>query len=90
MDTARRTLFCVAAEMTGQAAVYCRSMFKAVYVDQKAIDDDDGRASKHRETTITRALKLGAFGVPTFAWNGELYFGNDRIVLLRRALIAVG
>jgi 2-hydroxychromene-2-carboxylate isomerase len=33
-------------------------------------------------------MELGAFGVPTFVWNGELYFGNDRLILLGTALMA--
>ena len=37
--------------------------------------------------TIEDAARLGVFGVPTFVLNGELYFGNDRLVLLRHALL---
>ncbi|MDJ0697638.1 2-hydroxychromene-2-carboxylate isomerase [Mastigocoleus sp. MO_188.B34] len=37
-------------------------------------------------TTINRALESGVFGVPTFIVSGELFWGNDRIILLRHFL----
>ncbi len=37
-------------------------------------------------TTINRALESGVFGVPTFIFSGELFWGNDRIILLRHFL----
>jgi 2-hydroxychromene-2-carboxylate isomerase len=36
--------------------------------------------------TLEEAAGLGIFGVPSFVLAGELYFGNDRLVLLRHAL----
>ena len=36
--------------------------------------------------TIDRALESGVFGVPSFIVAGELFWGNDRIVLLRHHL----
>ena len=33
--------------------------------------------------TVDRASNSGVFGVPTFIVSGELFWGNDRIVLLR-------
>ena len=36
--------------------------------------------------TIDLALDSGVFGVPTFIVSGELFWGNDRIVLLRHYL----
>ncbi|MGK7917000.1 MAG: 2-hydroxychromene-2-carboxylate isomerase [Prochloraceae cyanobacterium] len=36
--------------------------------------------------TINRALESGVFGVPTFIVSGELFWGNDRIILLRHHL----
>ena len=36
--------------------------------------------------TINRALESGVFGVPTFIVSGELFWGNDRIILLRHYL----
>lgn len=37
-------------------------------------------------TTINRAIESGVFGVPTFIVSGELFWGNDRIILLRHYL----
>ena len=36
--------------------------------------------------TINRALESGVFGVPTFMVSEELFWGNDRITLLRHHL----
>ena len=38
--------------------------------------------------TLEEAVRRGVFGVPSFALGREIYFGNDRLVLLRHALIA--
>ena len=38
------------------------------------------------EQTLRNARDLGVFGVPTFVVDGELFWGNDRIVLLRDRL----
>ena len=38
------------------------------------------------DATIDRASNFGVFGVPTFIVSGELFWGNDRIILLRRHL----
>ena len=51
---------------------------------------DDGRATRRHEDYLSQAIAAGVFGVPTFLWDKELYFGNDRIVLLRHALTANG
>jgi 2-hydroxychromene-2-carboxylate isomerase len=37
-------------------------------------------------TTINNAFHAGVFGVPTFIALGELFWGNDRIILLRHYL----
>ncbi len=36
--------------------------------------------------TIDKAFEIGVFGVPTFVVSGELFWGNDRLVLLDRYL----
>ena len=36
--------------------------------------------------TSDRAMNAGVFGVPTFITNGELFWGNDRLILLRHHL----
>lgn len=41
-------------------------------------------STKHQlDETIERAIDIGVFGVPTFVVDGELFWGNDRIPLLR-------
>ena len=47
---------------------------------------DSGEAEKRHDETITLALSKGAFGVPTFVCDNELFWSNDRLVLLRRHL----
>jgi 2-hydroxychromene-2-carboxylate isomerase len=37
-------------------------------------------------TNLDRAIHAGVFGVPTFIANGELFWGNDRLILLRHYL----
>ncbi len=37
--------------------------------------------------TVAEAVARGVFGIPSFALGDELYFGNDRLVLLRAALL---
>jgi 2-hydroxychromene-2-carboxylate isomerase len=37
--------------------------------------------------TVDKAVARGVFGVPSFALGEEIYFGNDRLVLLRHALL---
>lgn len=49
-----------------------------------AIDAPETQARHH--ATIEAALSVGAFGVPSFVINGEVFWGNDRIVLLRHHL----
>lgn len=53
-----------------------------------ALDDSDARA---RVDASTAALdELGHWGVPVFAFDGELYWGQDRIEDLERALRGAG
>lgn len=49
-----------------------------------ALDDPEVRAEQ--EAILHRALDRGAFGVPTFAVGDRLFWGNDRLVLLRHHL----
>jgi 2-hydroxychromene-2-carboxylate isomerase len=39
---------------------------------------------KQLEHTMKAAHRAGVFGVPTFVIGGELFWGNDRLVLLKR------
>ena len=50
----------------------------------KLIDDKE-TAALHRRT-IDEAVAAEAFGVPTFVADGEVFWGNDRIILLRHHL----
>ena len=42
------------------------------------------------EANTARLAELGHWGVPTFAFDGQLYWGQDRIVDLERALTEAG
>jgi 2-hydroxychromene-2-carboxylate isomerase len=50
----------------------------------EASKSSDIKAMLHH--AITDAVALGVFGVPSFVVDGEVYWGNDRIALLRWAL----
>ena len=39
------------------------------------------------DPAISSAVDAGIFGVPTFVTSGELFWGNDRIILLRQHLM---
>jgi 2-hydroxychromene-2-carboxylate isomerase len=39
------------------------------------------------EATVAEALAAGVFGVPSFVANGRVYFGNDRLPILRHMLL---
>jgi 2-hydroxychromene-2-carboxylate isomerase len=52
--------------------------FQAVLIDRQTLDTLD--------MTIDLAFKLGIFGVPTFITGGELFWGNDRLILLQHHL----
>lgn len=40
------------------------------------------KIDQERDGNTGRALDAGAFGAPSFDYNGELFFGNDRISML--------
>jgi 2-hydroxychromene-2-carboxylate isomerase len=40
------------------------------------------------DANIEDAAKVGVFGAPSFVVDGELYFGNDRLIFLEQALTA--
>ena len=45
-----------------------------------------GEGRELHDRIIVEAEALGVFGVPTFVLDGELFWGHDRIVLLREKL----
>jgi 2-hydroxychromene-2-carboxylate isomerase len=47
---------------------------------------DDAETHRRHDQNITDAMAAGVFGVPSFVVDGELFWGNDRLVLLRRHL----
>lgn len=47
----------------------------------EASKNSDTKAGLHH--AVTDAVALGVFGVPSFIVDGEVYWGNDRIALLR-------
>lgn len=47
---------------------------------------DDAETRKHHDRTIDDVLAAGVFGVPSFVVDGELFWGNDRLILLRHHL----
>jgi len=48
---------------------------------------DDAETEAERERVLHQAMRLGAFGVPTFVFGERMFWGNDRLVLLRHALL---
>jgi len=50
-----------------------------------ALDNAGTKAERGRVTH--KAAEQGAFGVPTFVVGGRLFWGNDRLVLLRNQLL---
>jgi 2-hydroxychromene-2-carboxylate isomerase len=67
----------------------CATLAREVGLDQVAF----GRTLEQPATaadlaaTVEQAIARGVFGVPSFVLGDEVYFGNDRLVLLRRALL---
>ncbi|MGE0119427.1 MAG: 2-hydroxychromene-2-carboxylate isomerase [Dongiaceae bacterium] len=47
---------------------------------------DDPETARRHERTIVDALAAGVFGVPSFVVDGKMFWGNDRLILLRRHL----
>jgi 2-hydroxychromene-2-carboxylate isomerase len=47
----------------------------------EASKSSDTKAALHH--AVTDAVTLGVFGVPSFVVDGEVYWGNDRLALLR-------
>lgn len=45
-----------------------------------------GDGGEEHDRIVARAEERGVFGVPTFVWRDELFFGGDRLTLLRERL----
>ncbi len=61
-------------------------------LDRKAFLEDleSTEVNDRHEAALLRALGDGAFGVPSFVLDGRLFWGNDRLPLLERALAKRG
>ena len=61
---------------------------REVDIDHSAFGAELDSADLHarHEATVREALETGVFGVPTFLVDGELFWGNDRLVLLEHHL----
>lgn len=55
-------------------------------VAEFAADLDSPEVEATHERYLTDAEERGVFGVPTFLYDDQLYWGNDRLVLLEAAL----
>ena len=67
----------------------CLSLAGQVGVDARKLRDavDSGAAAHGHEEIIALGLKYHVFGVPSFVVDDELFWGNDRLVLLRKHLM---
>jgi 2-hydroxychromene-2-carboxylate isomerase len=68
----------------------CLSLAEQAGLAQGDLDRvlDDPASRELLSRTAREAYERGAFGVPTFFFAGCMYWGNDRLVLLERALHA--
>jgi len=47
---------------------------------------DDPATAAAYEATVAEALAVGVFGVPSFVLEGRVYFGNDRLPIVRHMI----
>jgi 2-hydroxychromene-2-carboxylate isomerase len=92
-----------AAQQLGAVEAYSRCLFQAIFVEGRAVLEDDlaalateagldAAAFRARiadpataacyQAELRRARARGAFGVPTFFLGEQMFWGNDRLVLL--------
>ncbi len=67
----------------------CVARAGEVGLDRDAFSDllEQAETRAERERVMRQAAQLGAFGVPTFVVGDQMFWGNDRLVLLRHALL---
>ena len=67
----------------------CVRIADAIGLDREtfaaALDDPETAAAL--AATVAEALATGVFGVPSFVAGGRVYFGNDRLPILRHMLL---
>jgi 2-hydroxychromene-2-carboxylate isomerase len=66
----------------------CRDI--ATHLDQEPEElsqlIDSGEASRVHDGWVATAQRAGVFGVPSFVYDNDVYWGNDRLTLLEAAL----
>ncbi|MBV9778246.1 MAG: DsbA family protein [Acetobacteraceae bacterium] len=77
-------------DLTAVDRAVCVARAGAVGLDQTAFSAalDDPQTQAARERVLHQAMRLGVFGVPSFVVGERLFWGNDRLVLLRHALLS--
>lgn len=73
---------------TATAEDDCLGIARAIGLDERRLTEDlaSGAAAARHDALVSEAIAAGAFGVPTFVVGKELFWGNDRLVLLRAHL----
>jgi 2-hydroxychromene-2-carboxylate isomerase len=68
---------------------FCAGLAEQVGLDQTAFRAslEQPETAAQLTATVEEAFARGVFGVPSFVLGDEVYFGNDRLVLLRHALL---
>jgi 2-hydroxychromene-2-carboxylate isomerase len=83
-----RAIFADGTSPLDEAA--CRRIASEIGLDPArfaAALDETATAAAH-EATVEEALAAGVFGVPSFVLEGRVYFGNDRLPIVRHVLTA--
>jgi 2-hydroxychromene-2-carboxylate isomerase len=67
----------------------CAALARQVGLDEAAFRTafEQPETAAQLAVTVKEALARGVFGVPSFVLGDAVYFGNDRLVLLRHALL---
>ena len=83
--------FWAEGENLGEPEVVARILEKAG-LDARALLEGAGDAAIKAElrASTEEAVARGAFGAPTFFVGDEMYFGNDRLDFVERALVELG
>jgi 2-hydroxychromene-2-carboxylate isomerase len=70
-------------------AAACTALAREVGLDERGFHTalNDPETAARLAGTVADAIAAGAFGVPSFVVGDEVYFGNDRLPLLRHALL---
>ena len=74
------------AESFDDALLKAIALKAGLDADRLVAEIDAPQAQARHHATLEAALSVGVFGVPSFVIGGEVFWGNDRIVLLRHHL----